>query len=297
MKSDIDLNLLKVLPLIYRHKRIKSVAKILGKSEASVSKYLARLREQLGDDLFTLDPQNGYEPTPFTIDMLPDIENGLLTLEQTLHRTEFDPSAYRKEIVIALPQLSQYYIGHELLRQVMNQFPNAPVTITSWDEETYKKILEGQVDIGIQLLSSKLPKTIYQKAIGRFGMSLIVSNDKAGISQQDALKLPFVMPQAKGWFDDVLYQDLMQELVETKLDVVAKIENITCLLNSVFELEAATILATINKPIPGFHCIPLDISIEQLPPNCVMMKVQHRHSPFHQILAKMVESLSRSYRL
>ncbi|NAW54271.1 LysR family transcriptional regulator, partial [Vibrio sp. V41_P2S12T139] len=43
MNKDLDLNLLKILVLLDKHRQLKPVAKAMGKSEASISKYLARL--------------------------------------------------------------------------------------------------------------------------------------------------------------------------------------------------------------------------------------------------------------
>lgn len=297
MKSDIDLNLLKLLPLLHRHKKMKSVAKILGKSEASVSKYLARLREQFDDELFTLDPHNGYVATQLMVEMLPELESGLSQLEETLHRRPFDKSSYDKEIVIALPQFPQYCTGHLALKKVMQEFPNARVSITGWDEETIHKIIENQVDIGFQYFSSQIPKTIYQKIIGRNGISVLVPENKAGISLEDALKLPFVMPQAKGWSDNMFYDEFVEELLEMDLNVIATVDNITCLFNSVVELGAATIMSAISKPLPGFHAIPLDIPLEKIPASCVMMKAQNRHNAFHQALIKTLESTYSLYRM
>ncbi len=85
MNKDLDLNLLKILVLLERHRQLKPVAKALGKSEASISKYLTRLRTQLEDELFIRHAHH-FEPTDYLKRKLPEITDALGQLESCLVR-------------------------------------------------------------------------------------------------------------------------------------------------------------------------------------------------------------------
>ncbi|MCV5233369.1 LysR family transcriptional regulator, partial [Escherichia coli] len=78
------------------------VAKAMGKSEASISKYLARLRLQLNDELFIRHPHH-MEPTDYLKRQLPKIADALEKLETCLISGEFEPENYEKDITVCLP--------------------------------------------------------------------------------------------------------------------------------------------------------------------------------------------------
>ncbi len=88
MNQALDLNLLKVLVLINKHRQLRPVAKALGKTESAVSKYLSKLRLQLDDQLFVRGAHH-LEPTEFTLKLLPQISAGLDLLDNAIARQEF----------------------------------------------------------------------------------------------------------------------------------------------------------------------------------------------------------------
>ncbi len=284
MKSTLDLNLLKVLTLLYSHRRLKSVAKILGKSEASVSKYLARLREQFDDELFTLDNQNGYEPTPFMESILPEIEHGLELLDITISKKAFDPCSVTRTIVVAFPQYSQFYAGHVLLKRLMKHFPNARIQFASWDHDTPDKILSEEIDLGIQLFNSELPKSLYQYPLGQFKYSIIVPEHLSHLSFEEACKLPFVVAPIKGWQYADAAKHIMKEHFGFDINIVANIDNISCVFNSIREISGATILAETDELLDGFCSYPVNIDPSYLPKVMSIMKTKNRRNPLHQYL-------------
>jgi DNA-binding transcriptional LysR family regulator len=288
MKSEIDLNLLKVLPLLYEHKKLKSVAKLLDKSEASVSKYLARLREQFDDPLFFLDPHTGYEPTPLMMEILPQLESGLDHLNNTLTRRPFSPEQYTKPIVLALPQFSQYYAGHHVIKIVREHFPKSLLTVVSWDEDTPQKILQGQIDLGFHFFNEGSPKALYQKPLGKIKFVIVIPERLSMLPREEVYTLPFILPQATGWSAELPFKEMINKALNGQLNIVAQVDNITSLLKSVNEIGAATIMTSIDQAIPGFHTIDLDIPIEQIPPSCAMYCNRNRYSVFHQHLTNIL---------
>lgn len=286
MKSTLDLNLLKVLTLLYSHRRLKSVAKILDKSEGSVSKYLTRLREQFDDELFTLDSQNGYEPTPFMESILPEIEHGLELLDVSVNKKTFDPSTVTRTLVVAFPQYSQFYSGHLLLKRLMKRFPNARIQFSSWDHDTPEKILSEEIDLGIQLFNSELPKSLYQYPLGQFKYSIIVPEHLSHLSFEEACRLPFVVAPIKGWQYADAANVLMKEHFGVDINIVANIDNISCVFNSIREIDGATVLVETGELLEGFFSYPLNDVTNSFPKVMSVMKTKNRRNPLHQHLVE-----------
>lgn len=286
MKSNLDLNLLKVLPLLYQHKRLKEVARILGKSEASVSKYLSRLREQFDNELFTLTAQNGYEPTPFMVSILPELENTLSSLDTLIDTTGFKPEKVEDEITIALPQHVQFFVGHRILRHLKETFLNASFRIVSWDDDSPKQILDGNIDIGIQLFSSELSKALYQKVIGKVGFSIVVPDRLAHLSLEETYQLPFIIPVIKGWQYREAAQLALIEKSGIRLDTIAHIDGIGNILKSIDDMDGATVIVTPTEEIEGFTVKKLSLPMDTAPPVVAVVKTSNRNNPFHQHLIR-----------
>ncbi len=262
------------------------MAKILDKSEGSVSKYLTRLREQFDDELFTLDSQNGYEPTPFMESILPEIEHGLELLDVSVNKKTFDPSTVTRTLVVAFPQYSQFYSGHLLLKRLMKRFPNARIQFSSWDHDTPEKILSEEIDLGIQLFNSELPKSLYQYPLGQFKYSIIVPEHLSHLSFEEACRLPFVVAPIKGWQYADAANVLMKEHFGVDINIVANIDNISCVFNSIREIDGATVLVETGELLEGFFSYPLNDVTNSFPKVMSVMKTKNRRNPLHQHLVE-----------
>lgn len=284
MKAELDLNLLKVLPLLHQYKRLKEVAKVLGKSEASVSKYLSRLREQFGNDLFTQDAQNGYVATPFMLSIMGEIETSLNTLEQLLNKKTFDPKIVSKEITIAMSPFIQFFMGQKLLTRLAKTLPNSTFRFTTWDGDSQQNLLNDQIDIGVQLFNEQLPKSIYQKHLTHFDYTLIVPSHLSHLTFDEICQLPFVLPTIKGWqFEQGAQAQLMKEQ-GLKIKVIAQFDSIAGVLNSVKEIDGATIIATPPTQLEGFHYRELQLPHASNPPVVSLVKLNNRNNALYQLL-------------
>ncbi len=289
MNKELDLNLLKILVLLEKHRQLKPVAKALGKSEASISKYLARLRHQLNDELFIRHPHH-LEPTQFVLQQLPEIADALEQLDRCTIRSEFQPENYEKDITISLPQAAQYSFGHLLAKELLVIFPKAHITITTNNEHTIEDILYGKVDIQMHYFNDELPKSIYQRFIG-YAPTIVVVAEESGITTlEKAAELPFVMFGLIGWKER---EQLAKRALEDKgltVHRVVTFDNVNALLNFVKEMGAAGILHDFQSPIEGFRFIPIPESYftNGWPKVVAQMKQIHRHDAMHQILTDAI---------
>ncbi|MGY3571742.1 LysR family transcriptional regulator [Vibrio paucivorans] len=290
MKSQLDLNLLIVLILLDKHRQLKPVAKVLGKTESAVSKHLSKLREQLGDPLFVRGAHE-FEPTDFTLELLPKISSGLEMINTAVVQDEFDPKTYQKDIVIALPSLGQYLVGDTLLMDLMETFPNAVVKITTWSHSSVGDILANDVDVGVQYFNEEQTKAVYQHHIGKFRPAIVVSDQCEETSFDELLKMPFVLMEMKGWVDNKPIAKRLLESKGLKINKRAVVDNITCLLKVIREINGATLLPQIDKPFDGYRCVelPAELDFDELPVVVANYKLANRDNPLHRLLIKKIK--------
>jgi hypothetical protein len=85
-RSDIDLNLLRVLTAIYTEGNLTKAGMSLGVSQPAVSNALSRLRDYYGDPLFFRSGKR-MRPTFFTQKIIPQIEFALGVISATKEET------------------------------------------------------------------------------------------------------------------------------------------------------------------------------------------------------------------
>jgi len=289
MKSQLDLNLLKVLTLLDKHRQLKPVAKVLGKTESAVSKHLAKLREQLGDQLFVRGA-NEYEPTEFTLQLLPQVEQGLDLINGAVQKEDFDPATYDKPITIALPSLAQYLFGKSLMVDLFETFPNSFISITTWSDDSIEGLLDDKIDVGVQYFNPDLTKTIYQKHLGRYLGGIVCSKKYCSKTLEEKLAMPYIMMEMKGWQDKQAVTKLA--LKEQGIDIhkIGVVDNITCLFEMLEATESATLLpATKHLLEREDYCVsvlPEHLQLEHAPSVVANYKMVHHSNPLHVLLAK-----------
>lgn len=289
MNKDLDLNLLKILVLLEKHRQLKPVAKALGKSEASISKYLARLRIQLGDELFIRHPHH-LEPTNFLVRQLPKIADALDNLETCLVRSEFQPEKYSKDITVCLPQTAQYSFGHLLAMDLMTLFPKAHITVATITEYTVDEILLGKVDAQLHYFNDELPKSIHQKFIG-YAPAVVVVPEELGITTlEEAAKLPFIMLEIIGWKEKEQLAKRAMENHGMVINRIAALDNVSSVLKLLKQKKAATVFLEYQAPIEGYRFIRIPESYypNGWPKVVLQMKQSHRHDAIHQILTDAI---------
>lgn len=292
MKSQLDLNLLKVLPLLEKHRQLKPVAKELGKTESAVSKHLAKLREQLDDPLFVRGAFE-FEPTEFTIELLPKITAGLDMIGEAVQRGEFEPALYDKPIYIALPSLGQYLVGKELLLDLIATFPKAKINITTWNESSITDILDERLDIGVQYFNEELTKTIFQQHLGKYKGAIISAEKYAHRSIEEKLAMPYIMMEMKGWQDTKAVTSQALEKHGIEVNTIAIVDNITCLFEVLESIESATLLPfTSHVQLHNkFSVTPLPehLQLEHPPSVVANYKLVNHGNPLHQLLAQKIK--------
>lgn len=288
MKSKLDLNLLIVLILLDKHRQIKSVAKVLGKTESAVSKHLAKLREQLKDPLF-VRVGNDFEPSLYMKKILPIISLGVETIDSISKCHYFDPLSYEEDIVIALPNIMQYWVGNNIVFDVIKTFPKAKVILVSWDEKSNVAMSNGDIDIGVHYFNSDLPKSIYQQGLGRMLPKVVTNLSLKGHSFKQLTELPFFWLTTNGAShkNPSILKALNKN--EVYLKTVGEVDTVSCLLDILANSQSATILHCLNDTLEGFNITDLpNCNIEEQPLIVINYRLANRDTPLTQLLAKII---------
>ncbi len=292
MKSQLDLNLLKVLTLLDKHRQLKPVAKELGKTESAVSKYFAKLREQLGDPLFVRGAHE-YEPTDYALQLLPVVRQGLDLIDGAVRKEDFDPLTYDEPIYIALPSVVQFLIGSDLLIDLITTFPNAEINITSWGDNSVQDIFEGNIDLGVQYFNPEVNKVIYQCHLGKCDGAILCSSKYAERTIEEKLKMPVIIMEMKGWQEKKAAIKLALESNGYEVRKLATVDNIKCLFELLNKLECTTFMPLLksleDKSDINVTVLPQCLELEQLPSVVAYLKLVNQSSPLHQLLISKIK--------
>ncbi len=198
MRVDLDLNLMKTLLVVAENKSLKRAGMRLGLTESAVSKQLARLREQLDDELF-VRVAGRLEPSDYTASILPAMAKALADIEQALIRAQFDPSQHREAIHLALPDLVMAVLGLTLYETLQARYPSAPITLHNWSDETERRIASGEYQLGIHLLVTDRGPGIYQQRLCHDQLVVATASEHGEQQWQEVKTWPFIKQRAVGW--------------------------------------------------------------------------------------------------
>lgn len=179
----IDLNLFRVFDTIYRERNLTRAAQILCLSQSAVSHAVGRLRKQLGDPLFVREGQ-GMVPTPLADRLWPDIQQALVLLRQSVHRSQdFDLQRDISQITLAMNDELEPSILPVLVRALRTQLPQLNVASVRLDRANLRADLAaGRLDCAID---------IAQPVSADVGHDLLLEDDFVVVS-----RLPRVLDKA-----------------------------------------------------------------------------------------------------
>ncbi|EGQ8045197.1 LysR family transcriptional regulator, partial [Vibrio parahaemolyticus] len=73
MENNVNLNLIRTLILLKKHKNMRTVAKILDKSESAISKDISKLNKEFAKELF-IRTRNGFEASYYLEQIFQELE-------------------------------------------------------------------------------------------------------------------------------------------------------------------------------------------------------------------------------
>jgi len=150
--QQLDLNLLKVFECLYQQQNMTRTAEVLSLSPSAVSHAIGRLREVLGDALFTRQGKK-MMPTPACVRFAPVLLDSLTQLRLSLQLfSHFEPSTTTQCFRVAVHHAIESQMMPRLFRVLLRQAPQARLECVQLDrQQITRQLASGSVDVAIDI--------------------------------------------------------------------------------------------------------------------------------------------------
>src|SRR5579871_2137367 len=143
-----DLNLLRIFDLLFEERSVSRAARRLSLTQSAVSHALARLREMMGDPLFTRGA-GGLQPTARAEELAPQLREILVRIRTALSPPSFDPRSSSREFTIAAGAYVCRLLLPPLVALARAAAPGVTLRIVNVNQALLDELDQGSVDIGI----------------------------------------------------------------------------------------------------------------------------------------------------
>jgi len=146
----IDLNLVRAFVAIYQTGSVSAAAERLHITQPSVSHALARLRDLLGEPLFTRH-RDGMAPTFFATQLYEKFRHALSDIETAIESARnFDPARSTRRFRIALSGMGELIFLARIVETLREKAPSAELDVVMLDMEQLDEwLIAGKVDAAI----------------------------------------------------------------------------------------------------------------------------------------------------
>ncbi len=168
---NLDLNLLKTLVVLYQERNTRLAAERLFTTQPSVSRALNKLRDHFQQELFIRN-QYGLTPTPEGDKICQEVTAALQVLEQSVALDSFSPETVEGKLSISLNHFMAERYASALFRHISRLAPNLQLEIESWNQATLSKLVQGELDFGVNFYGIDAPSELVTKPLGRESFSL-----------------------------------------------------------------------------------------------------------------------------
>lgn len=159
-----DPKLLRLLDLLQRTRSVTQAAELLGQSQPTVSIWLSKLRQRLGDPLFVRTPA-GMLPTPRAQALIGPVRGALEALQRLSTRdAPFDPARAERSFRICMTDASHITLLPPLLAHVRALAPRVKLVAARIDERTAEALQSGEADLALGY-TPWLEAGFYQQAL------------------------------------------------------------------------------------------------------------------------------------
>ncbi|TFH68028.1 LysR family transcriptional regulator [Gammaproteobacteria bacterium LSUCC0057] len=149
--SRLDLNLLVALQALLEERSVTRAAERLFVTQPAMSRILQRLRDQLGDPLFTRRG-NTLVATPRAEELarhLPQLLDGILAM---VALDDFDPATFEGEVAVAIPEFFAFELAPHITERLSRTAPGLTLAISSdTDSSVEEELASGVLDFAIDL--------------------------------------------------------------------------------------------------------------------------------------------------
>jgi DNA-binding transcriptional LysR family regulator len=147
-----DLNLLRVFDLLFEERSVSRTARRLGLTQSAISHALGRLREMMGDPLFTRGA-GGLLPTARAEELAPQLREILVRVRTALTPLSFEPPTSSRTFTIAVSSYISRLLMPPLLELGRQTAPGVSFEIHKLDQALLDELDQGTVDVALGAFS------------------------------------------------------------------------------------------------------------------------------------------------
>lgn len=202
--KNLDLNLLKTLEALIAERSVTRAGQALGRSQPAVSNALHRLREALGDELFTRGP-DGLALTPRAEALRQPLKEALKLLEVSLFAdAPFDPFTATGIYRISTPDRLSIAVVPRLFDRLRALAPKMQLHVATADRDQALELLDSdEIDLALGWLDDK-PSHLKAEALLDEHLYCVVRRDHPILKMRSSfnvaaiLSFPHVVVSATG---------------------------------------------------------------------------------------------------
>lgn len=145
--TDIDLNLVRVLVLLYETRSVTGTADALHVSQPTISYSLGKLRRHFDDELFRRSRQ-GLRPTALADRLYEPLRHSLTGIEAVVHPSRsFDAATAHTRFTIGLSDLGEASLLPRLVQPLRTEAPGVSIVVRPLDlGDSPRQLDRGEID-------------------------------------------------------------------------------------------------------------------------------------------------------
>jgi len=296
--ADLDLNLMKLLKAVVETKNTHQAAEVLGISQTSVSRGLAKLRETFGDQLF-LRKAHGVEPSELAEKLAQAADEMLTPINKVMESyNNFDPLLFTGKVSISVNTYLLEIFGERLIQTLSRALPKATFELDYWQAHSLADMLNGQIDYCIQISNFTFPQDIYSHGIKSIKSNLVARKNHPILSQGSDWETLKDLPLVQLYLTGVNYnKSELHDLYKSKgyeANVILKTHSLKAALSTLKSADAVCYASSYISDLDDeLTTYPLPI----VPDSAMKLNIvggylqMRRGYPLHQFLHQTLQKL------
>ncbi|WP_223292905.1 MULTISPECIES: LysR family transcriptional regulator [Shewanella] len=241
----LDLNLLKVFNALYLHRHVSRAASSVHLSQSAFSHALARLRDQLDDELF-IRSHTKMIPTEYAISIHSPITQVLVTLNTCFgQKLEFAPTKSKHEFNFAVTDFTTLLMMPKLIAHLERVAPEVRINLTNHDAKLpISAFEEAEIDFSLGYAHGEVESTrlIDEWVWLEDSYCTLASNDLVSLDLQTFLQRKHILVSPWGERSGVVDKQLC--LLGHSRDIAIQLPNV---MNAPFLVAGSDLLITLPK--------------------------------------------------
>ncbi|MBU7574984.1 MAG: LysR family transcriptional regulator [Hydrogenophaga sp.] len=261
----LDLNLLRLLVALDQTRHLGRAAEALQMSQSGLSTALARLRDQLGDELFVRSP-GGMRPTPRALLLAETARTMLLQVEQDVFgSTVFDPLRSETPFRLSMSDVAEVIFLPDLIAHLAIEAPGTSLQISSPSQTPLReRLATGEVDLAIGYLPDLERDAYFRQSLYSHTYACMVRKGhpavRSGLTRSVYASLGHAVVKTAARSTSLLEEALERERIQRKvvlgtpshlsLPVIVARSDLVATVPMAFALEASKTHAVAVLPLP-----------------------------------------------